>query len=186
MTGATEPEPESESDPGMVARVNYRREGAGDLLRYIERGARRPLRNSAGRAISAEEREAFLRRSRDRGFTRSVVLSVPDHVEATPRLDDREIGRATRRVMNEQLRDAPGARYVYGIHEDTDHRHAHIALTGSERELTWDREDLDQLRERADERFIERHREIGRPLDRDRHRGQERAVERDRGRARER
>ena len=99
MAAETEPE----TAPGMVARVNYRREGAGDLVRYIERGDDRDLRNEAGRSLS-----------------------------------DRQVERETRRVMNEQLRNAPSARYVYGVHEDTDHRHAHIALTGLERDLAWD------------------------------------------------
>jgi hypothetical protein len=143
----------------MVARVNYRREGAGDLVRYIERGDDRDLRNEAGRSLSDRELERFIRRSEERGFTRSVVLSLPEHADENPRLSDRQVERETRRTMNEQLRNAPSARYVYGIHEDTDHRHAHIALTGLERDLAWDREDLDQLRETADERFIERHRE---------------------------
>ena len=70
--------------------------------------------------------------------------------------------------MNEQLRDAPSARYVYGIHEDTNHRHVHVALTGNEHDLTWDREDLDRLRERANERFIERQRSLEREFERDR------------------
>ena len=183
MAAETEPE----TAPGMVARVNYRREGAGDLVRYIERGDDRDLRNEVGRALSDREVDRFVRRSEECGFSRSVVLSVPDHADANPRLSDRQVERETRRTMNEQLRNALSARYVYGIHEDTDHRHAHIALTGLERDLAWDREDLDRLRERADERFIERHREIEREFerDRDRDRRQER-VDRDRGRTRER
>ena len=171
---------ETEPETGMVARVNYRREGAGDLVRYIERGDDRDLRNEAGRSLSDREVDRFVRRSEECGFSRSVVLSLPEHADATPRLSDRQVERETRRVMNEQLRNAPSARYVYGVHEDTDHRHAHIALTGLERDLAWDREDLDQLRETADERFIERHREIEREFERDRDR------DRDRGRTRER
>ena len=173
---------ETETEPGMVARVNYRREGAGDLVRYIERGDDRDLRNEAGRSLSDREVDRFVRRSQQRGFTRSVVLSIPDHADDNPRLSDRQVERETRQTMNDQLRDAPGARYVYGVHEDTDHRHAHIALTGPERDLTWTRDDLDRLRERADERFIERHRD--RPLDREREREQNREIERDRGRER--
>ena len=152
-------ETETETEAGMVARVNYRREGAGDLVRYIERGDDRDLRNEAGRSLSDREVDRFVRRSEECGFSRSVVLSVPDHADENPRLSDRQVERETRRTMNEQLRNAPSARYVYGIHEDTDHRHAHIALTGLERDLAWDRDDLNRLRERADERFIERHRE---------------------------
>ena len=171
---------ETDDEVGMVAYTDYRRSGAGDLVRYIERSDPRPLRNSAGREISPEEREAFLRRSEDREFTRSVVLSVPDHADENPRLDDREMDRATRRTINEQIQDAPGARYLYGIHEDTDHRHAHVALIGSERELTWDRDDLDKLREDANERFIERHRSIEREWER----GIEREREIDDGRER--
>ena len=173
---------ETETEPGMVARVNYRRDGAGDLVRYIERGDDRDLRNEAGRSLSDREVDRFIDRSQQRGFTRSVVLSIPDHADENPWLSDRQVERETRQTMNDQLRDAPGARYVYGVHEDTDHRHAHIALTGPERDLTWTRDDLDRLRERADERFIERHRD--RPLDREREREQNREIERDRGRER--
>jgi hypothetical protein len=156
-----------DTSAGMVARVNYSREGAGDLLRYIKRGvdADRELRNDRGHRLSDEERERFVRRSEEHEFTRSVVLSVPDHADENPRLSDRQVGRETRRTMDEHLADAPTARYVYGIHEDTDHRHAHVALTGAERDLTWDRDDLDRLRERADDRFIERHQDRDRASD---------------------
>jgi hypothetical protein len=149
---------DTSNETPMVARVNYSREGAGDLVQYIERGADRGLRDETGRRLSDEDRDRFVRRSEEREFTRSVVLSVPEHAEAD--LSDRAMGRETRRTMNEQLQSAPSARYIYGIHEDTDHRHAHVALTGAEHDLTWDRDDLDRLRERVNERFIERHREI--------------------------
>ena len=164
MSTGTATETDSGETP-MVARVNYSREGAGDLVQYIEQGADRGLRNEVGRRLSSEDRARFVDRSERRGFTRSVVLSVPDHAEAN--LSDRSMERETRRVMNEQLRDAPSARYVYGVHEDTDHRHAHVAITGNEYDLTWDRDDLDRLRERANERFIERHREIEREFQQD-------------------
>ena len=144
----------------MVARVNYSRESAGNLVQYIEQGATRGLRNETGRRLSSEGRDRFVARSEQRGFTRSVVLSVPDHAEGN--LSDRSMERGTQRVMNETLRDAPSARYVYGIHEDTEHRHAHVAITGNEYDLTWDRDDLDRLRERANDRFIERHRALER------------------------
>ena len=168
------------TETGMVARVNYSREGAGDLVRYIERGSRRDLRDDVGRSLSNEDRDRFVRRSEEHEFTRSVVLSVPDHAEGN--LSDRAMERETRRTMNEQLRSAPSARYIYGIHEDTDHRHAHVALTGAEHDLTWDRDDLDRLRERADDRFIERHRELKREFTRDREqqRHRERSPERER------
>jgi hypothetical protein len=149
----------------MVARVNYSREGAGDLVQYIERGADRGLRDETGRRLSDEDRYRFVRRSEEREFTRSVVLSVPEHAEAD--LSDRAMERETRRTMNEQLRDAPSARYAYGIHEDTNHRHAHIAITGNEHDLTWDRDDLDHLRERANERFIEQQRSLEREFQQD-------------------
>jgi hypothetical protein len=140
----------------MVARVNYSREGAGQLVEYIERGADR-VRDETGRELSDRDVDRFVRRSQQRGFTRSVVLSLP--AEADAQLSERDVERETRRTMNEQLADAPSARYVYGVHEDTDHTHAHIALTGAERGLIWDVDDLDQLRATADKRFIERHRE---------------------------
>ena len=87
----------TETATGMVARVNYQREGAGDLVRYIERGADRGLRNEAGRALSDQEVDRFVRRSEECGFSRSVVLSVPDHADANPRLSDRQVERETRR-----------------------------------------------------------------------------------------
>jgi hypothetical protein len=149
----------------MVARINYSREGAGDLVQYIERGADRGLRDETGRRLSDEDRYRFVRRSEEREFTRSVVLSVPEHAEAD--LSDRAMERETRRTMNEQLRDAPSARYAYGIHEDTNHRHAHVAITGNEHDLTWDRDDLDHLRERANERFIEQQRSLEREFQQD-------------------
>jgi len=133
----------------MVARVNYSREGAGDLVRYIEQGADRGLRDETGRRLSSEERDRFLARSEQRGFTRSVVLSVPDHAEAD--LSDRSMERETQRTMNETLRDAPSARYVYGLHEDTDHRHAHVRDHGQRA-----RSDLGSGRSRSPSRTGER------------------------------
>jgi len=156
---------DTSNETPMVARVNYSREGAGDLVQYIERGADRGLRDETGRRLSDEDRDRFVRRSEEREFTRSVVLSVPEHAEAD--LSDRAMGRETRRTMNEQLRDAPSARYAYGIHEDTNHRHAHVAITGNEHDLTWDRDDLDHLRERANERFIEQQRSLEREFQQD-------------------
>jgi hypothetical protein len=160
----------------MVARINYSREGAGDLVQYIERGADRGLRDETGRRLSDEDRDRFVRRSEKRGFTRSVVLSVPDHAEAD--LSDRAMERETRRVLNEQLRDAPSARYAYGIHEDTNHRHAHVAITGNEHDLTWDRNDLEHLRERANERFIEQQRSLERKFQQDHERVYDREFDR--------
>jgi len=179
MSGVdTGTDPDAGETP-MVARVNYSREGAGDLVQYIERGAVRGLRDESGRRLTDEEKQRFVERSEQRGFTRSVVLSVPDHAEAG--LSDRAMERETRRTMNEQLRDAPSARYVYGVHEDTNHRHAHVALTGNEHDLTWDREDLDRLRERANERFIERQRSLEREFELGQDREQSRDGDRDRG-----
>ena len=104
---------------------------------------------------------------------------MPDHAEAN--LSDRSMERETRQVMNEQLWDAPSARYVYGIHEDTDHRRAHVAITGNEYDLTWDRADLDRLRERATERFIDRHRELEREFQQDHEQEADRDQTRDHG-----
>lgn len=92
------------SETPIVARVNYRREGAGDLVRYIEQGAVRGIRDETGRRLLRKEKDRFVERAEQRGFTRSVVLSVPDHADTglSDRAMDRLRERATERFIEQQ------------------------------------------------------------------------------------
>lgn len=57
--------------------------------------------------------------------------------------------------MRELTQDRPSVRYVYSVHRDTDHPHAHVVLTGTKEDLYMDVEDIDRVRAKATENFRE-------------------------------
>lgn len=146
---------------------------ASALLRYI--GRDQPLRNRTGREMTDTEIEEFIAESDRRGFERDVILSPENGGSLTP--DDFSLH--ARQVMNEFLTDRPTATYCYATHQDTDHPHVHVALTGERRDLFMDRDDIEQVRDHANELFVERHR--GRDLQQEQTTEQEQDRDRDRG-----
>lgn len=159
-----------------ILHTDYDSGGASNLLNYLEREGS-PLRDRTGRELTDEERERFVRKSERHNHQRQIVLSPANRHD----LDDRDIDRATRKVMNEYAEDRPTADYVYTIHRDTEHPHAQVAVTGQRRDLFMDREDIKETRERAHEHFMARshdHRH-----ERGREREQQQEHERDRQRS---
>jgi hypothetical protein len=134
--------------------TNYREHGAGDLVEYLDK--ERGLENRFGEPMSDEEIEAFVEKSEAYEFEREIVIS-PEHGED---LSDAKFSLYTRHVMSEFCKDRPTATYCYAIHRDTDNPHAHVALTGTKRDLWMDTEDCEQLRERATEQFHDEHRAL--------------------------
>ena len=67
----------------MVARENYRRENAGDLLRYIDQSADRGLRDEVGRRLSNEEKDRFVGTVKSSTEV-SGVLRGNEHARRTP------------------------------------------------------------------------------------------------------
>ena len=167
----------------MYLNTNYQRSGAGALLNYIERD--RPLRNSAGREVTDRERESFIEKSREHSFERELRISPDPEAD----VDRQELERETERYLRDFTRDRTSVRGVYSFHNDNGIAHTHVALTGEERDLYLDRNDLERDRERLSrrlkrgrEREREREPERDRELARDIERKREQERERERGR----
>jgi len=167
----------------MYLNTNYQRSGAGALLNYIEKG--RGLRNSAGREVTDRERESFIEKSERHRFERELRISPDPEADVS----QAELERETERYLREFTQDRPSVRGVYSFHNDNGIAHTHVALTGEERDLYLDRNDLECDRERLSrrlergrerEREPERDRELARDIERKRE--QERERERERGR----
>lgn len=69
--------------------------------------------------------------------------------------------------MNDFLEDRPTASYIYALHEDTDNPHAHVALTGERRDLYMNQEDIDQVRDHANEQPVEQYQHRSRSHEQD-------------------
>jgi hypothetical protein len=163
----------------MYLNTNYQRSGAGALLNYIEKG--RGLRNSAGREVTDRERERFIEKSKEHSFERELRISPDPEADVS----QQELERETERYVREFTRDRPSVRAVYSFHNDNGIAHTHVALTGKERDLYLDRDDLERDRERLSQR-PERGRERTRERELERDRGLERDIERKRDREMER
>ena len=142
------------SGRGASALVEYmdRETGADDLLNYMDR-EETPLRSAHGQPLSEGEREAFIQKSERHQFVRDVIVSPENGQD----LSARELAQGVRSTMNDFLEDRPTASYVYALHQDTEHPHAHVALTGERRDLFMDREDIEHVREHANEQLVERY-----------------------------
>lgn len=138
--------------------TNYREHGARNLVEYLDK--EKGLENRAGEEMSDEEIEAFIEKSEEYEFEREVIISPQNGTD----LSDDQFSLYTRQVMSEFCEDRNTATYCYAIHRDTDHPHAQVALTGTKRDLWMDKEDCEQLRERAHEQFHDQHRELTKDL----------------------
>jgi TfoX/Sxy family transcriptional regulator of competence genes len=155
--------------------------GAGQLTSYIGRDDHQ-LRNRRGETLTEEEREQFIERSKQYQYERQIIIS-PEHGDELSR---QELSVGARRSMREFSRDRPSAEYVYAVHQDTEHPHAQIAVTGQKSDLWTDQDDLDRLKERAREQFREKQRTQTRERHKQRQQEREQPQKRDRGRDRDR
>lgn len=55
--------------------------------------------------------------------------------------------------MEQFAKDRPTATYAYSVHRDTENPHVHVAMTGEKTDLYMDRGDVENVRERANERI---------------------------------
>lgn len=124
--------------------------GAAQLTSYIGRDDHQ-LRNRRGEPLSDTEREQFIERSRQYEYERQIIIS-PEHADE---LSTEQLSVGARRSMREFCQDRPSADYVYAVHQDTEHPHAQIAVTGQKSDLWTDQDDLNRLKERAREQFRE-------------------------------
>jgi hypothetical protein len=152
------------SGRGASALVKYmdRETGADDLLNYMDR-EETPLRSAHGQPLSDPEREAFIEKSRKHEFVRDMIVSPENGQD----LSARELSQGVRSTMNDFLEDRPTASYIYALHEDTEHPHAHVALTGERRDLYMNREDIDQVRDHANEQLVEQYQHRSRDHEQD-------------------
>jgi hypothetical protein len=160
----------------MIVKTDFNRGGAGDLVKYIGRDRERdgrqkvPLRNQAGRELTEEEIQQFIEQSREFGFERHLIVAPDPDGGYTPA----EVGENTRRLAQQQFGREPQTRYLYGVHTDSCHPHAHVAATGREEVLRMDRREIQRLRSRARSQFREKERLKERNVDRDQERAEER------------
>lgn len=155
--------------------------GAAQLTSYIGRDDHQ-LRNRRGEELTEEEREQFIERSKEYQYERQIIISPENGDE----LSRQELSLGARRSMREFSRDRPSAEYVYAVHQDTEHPHAQIAVTGQKSDLWTDQDDLDRLKERAREQFREKQRTQTRQRHEQRQQEREQRQERDHGRDRDR
>lgn len=137
----------------MIAHSDYRRGNARELTNYMKRDGeeRVALRDPSGKRVTSEEWEEFVEYSEEMEMERQIIFS-PD-----PEADwsEEELDRRTRRTMSEVVEDMPSARYVYSVHDSSEPKHVHVAVTGKERDLYMDADDLEELQETAGEQFRE-------------------------------
>lgn len=152
--------------------------GAGQLTSYIGRDDHQ-LRNRRGEKLDEQEREQFIDRSQEYQYERQIIISPENGDE----LSKQELSLGARRSMREFCRDRPSADYVYAVHDDTEHPHAQVAVTGQKSDLWTDQDDLDRLKERAREQFREKQR--ARTRERHKERQQHREQRQERGRDRD-
>jgi hypothetical protein len=159
----------------MIVKTSYRDHGASALAEYIGRDDHQ-VRDRAGRELSDRELKRFIDQSDHHGFEREFIVSP----EAGDDMPPGELEQRTRQTMREFEDGRPSTRWVYAVHDDTDHEHVHVAATGRRRDLYMDREDIECFRERGTELFREPERERGQ----EREQEHERERERDGGRSR--
>lgn len=159
--------------------TDYQESGAGDLMNYISREGETPVRGRDGRPMSDAEKDRFIARSERHEFERHMIIAS----ENGNQLSNEELGKETRRTMDDFTRGRPSATYAYSIHDDTEHKHAHVAVTGEKTDLYMDREDIERTRENANERMVEneRYRQRQREQKRDQERQQQLENDNERG-----
>lgn len=134
--------------------TNYRDSGADDLVNYIGREGDTPVLDRAGRPMSNKQKERFVEKSERHQFERHVIISPENGND----LSNDELGKETRRTMEQFTKDRPTVTYAYSVHRDTEHPHTHVAMTGEKTDLYMDRGDVENVRETANERMVERER----------------------------
>lgn len=130
--------------------TDYQNTGAGDLVNYIGREGDTPVYDRAGRPMSEEQKEQFIEKSERHEFERHMIISPENGND----LSNDELGRETRKTMEQFTKGRPTATYAYSVHRDTDHPHVHRRGNG----LYMDGEDIENVREQANERMVERER----------------------------
>lgn len=134
--------------------TSTRSSGAGDLVEYVERerapeSERVVIHDLSGKELSQEEIDEFIEQSESDGFERHVFLSTDPENDVSVS----EMHEKTQNVANRYVDDRPTASFVYGVHDDTDKLHSHVAFRGEKRDLWHDGDDLEELKIDAEREF---------------------------------
>lgn len=144
---------------------DFKRRDTEALMEYIEHEEEN-LRDRTGQEMDASDRQHLLDRSEEHGMSRHLIIS-PENAE---QLDNAGIGRATRQTIRETIGSREGVDWGYAVHRDGgDRPHAHVVATGRADQpgdpLWIERDDLDQIRDRAHEYSIEQEQGVEHALD---------------------
>lgn len=153
--------------------TDYQESGAGDLMNYISREGDTPVYDRSGQEMSNQRKQRFIEKSEQHQFERHMIISP----ENGDQLSNDELARETRRTMEDFAKDRPSTTFAYTVHRDTEHLHAHVAMTGEKTDLYMDKQDIDAVRENANERMVENDRYKHRSQENDRDRQHEREQE---------
>ena len=159
----------------MIIVRNEESRGSGDLLDYM---SDEQLRTRSDRPMTAGEVQQFIDTSEKKEYTEQWIFSPKEGEE----LSDEEMSLAVRKTMREHLKDRKRGTYCFAIHRDTEHDHAHIAMTGQKSDLkrvsAEEYAELRRIGARAT-REVERDRRNGREIEEER-RDDDRARDADR------
>ena len=165
----------------MIIVRNEESRGSADLLDYMSQSQ---LRTRSDRPMSGAEVQQFVDLSEKKEYTEQWIFSPKVGEE----LSDEEMSLAVRKTMREHLSDRKRGTYCFSIHRDTEHDHAHIAMTGQKSDLKRvSAEEYAELRKIGAEetREVERDRRNGREIEEERRDDRDRDPDRETDRARE-
>lgn len=124
----------------------------GALVNYIDKA--QGVKDRVGNQMDEQDKNEFVRWSKSQEMERQIIIS-PDP-DAGTQLSNEEISLHTRETMSEYLDDRQEASYVYSIHQDTDVPHAQIAMAGSRDSLEMYQDEIEEMKEIAEEKFDEK------------------------------
>lgn len=140
----------------LITKSSFRYGHARDLVEYIRRdgGKEVPVKDHTGREAGRETLQRFVAASERHGFERQFIIAPDPDAEYTPA----EVDRGVRSTMREWRSERRSTRYVYAVHDSQETPHAHVAVTGPQRQLRMDEQDLQEFRNLARDEFDERER----------------------------
>lgn len=117
------------------------------MVNYINKAD--GVRNCYGDHMDEEERNEFVRKSKQNEFQRMITFSPPENHG----LSDNEMQLHARQTMDEYLRDRPGVSYCFSIHRDTNVPHVQVAATGTNDSLKMFDSERKELKQITEQKF---------------------------------
>lgn len=144
-------------DGSHVTNTDFRYNGAGRLMDYVERKEDYELENRAGQKMSETEKEVFRKKSEFHGFERQYMLSPREKDQYS----ERDLAEATRDSINQYF-DGESVDYCYAVHGDEGH--SHVVLTGDIDDLYMNKSDMREFNKQSKEQFKKREKTLEREL----------------------